>query len=829
MKRFTILALLALFSMTFSYGQKKSLNPSPGFANKDLLETCDAVLLPGLNEDYIKAESLKLPKDGQVWEIGRAIPAGLTMENSGTWFDLADGKRVWMLRVKTPGAIGLTAEIFDFHIPVGSEFYVYDPAGKTRYGKYTMSDNGDFFGSDIIVGDEIVFEYVETSETVGDAHFTIKDIMHLYRGVQFTKETKDFGDSESCEVNIVCSPAGDSWTTQKQGVARIYVVMGTSAGWCTGTLINNTAQDCKKYFLSAYHCYDGASASNLTQWRFYFNYQSATCTNPTSQPSYNMMTGCTLKSSGNISGGSDFILLELTGTISAAWNLYMNGWNRATTPAGPGVSIHHPAGDIKKISKYTTLTSSTWSGGATSAHWRVTWTNTGNGTGVTEGGSSGSPLFDNTGRVIGTLTGGGSYCTATTQPDYYGKFSYHWASNGTTDAAKLQPWLDPANTTTTLGGMTCPATTTTLTAAFTGTPTSVNIGGTVTYTSQSTGNVTSYSWSFPGGTPSTSTAASPTVVYNTAGQYNASLTVGDGSTTNTLNKTNYITVSSCSVDGYHLDFECNNDFDLAFSPWTVNDVDLLTTYGIDDGSGGSIDFTHTGEAMAFIAFNPASTTPASTSPAPHGGVRFGACFAGIPGTVTANNDWLISPKVQLGTNSTFTLWVKSNTATYGLERFKIGVSTTNNTPASFSIISAGAYETAPDAAWTLKTYSLATYNNQQVYVGINCVSADAFIFMVDDININTSVDALNVDPNVSYINVYPNPANDYLFIDYKSVGDDFRSIEVYNSVGQLINNIGVESANSTIKVLDISGLEKGVYIVKVNTARGTKIEKVAKY
>jgi len=115
------------------------------------------------------------------------------------------------------------------------------------------------------------------------------------------------------------------------------------------------------------------------------------------------------------------------------------------------VSIHHPSGDAKKISTYTvTLTSSTPNIGgsvmATNSAWRVIWSQTLNGHGVTEGGSSGSPIFSSQGLVVGTLSGGSSSCSNTSLPDFYGKFDYHWTSNGATNQTRLQPWLDPSNT-----------------------------------------------------------------------------------------------------------------------------------------------------------------------------------------------------------------------------------------------------------------------------------------------------------------------------------------------------------------------------------------------
>ena len=137
----------------------------------------------------------------------------------------------------------------------------------------------------------------------------------------------------------------------------------------------------------------------------------------------------------------------ITTLKSANFNAYWNGWDANNTATTGGTGIHHPAGDIKKISTFSGNTvSSSW-GSTPNTHWRLIWTANANGHGVTEGGSSGSPIFNNSsGRIVGTLTGGGSYCNATNQPDFYGKVSYHWISNGTTNNRRLKPFLDPANT-----------------------------------------------------------------------------------------------------------------------------------------------------------------------------------------------------------------------------------------------------------------------------------------------------------------------------------------------------------------------------------------------
>jgi PKD repeat protein len=88
----------------------------------------------------------------------------------------------------------------------------------------------------------------------------------------------------------------------------------------------------------------------------------------------------------------------------------------------------------------------------------------------------------------------------------------------------------------------------TLTAQFTATPTTVCTGGQVTFTDQSVGSPTSWSWTFPGGTPGTSTVQNPVITYNTSGVYDVTLTVANGSTNNTLTKTGYITVANITAN-----------------------------------------------------------------------------------------------------------------------------------------------------------------------------------------------------------------------------------------------------------------------------------------
>lgn len=176
--------------------------------------------------------------------------------------------------------------------------------------------------------------------------------------------------------------------------------------------------------------------------------------------------------------------------------------------------------------------------------------------------------------------------------------------------------------------------------------------------------------------------------------------------------------------GFSDNFDSYNDFALTFGNWTLVDADLATTYGFS-----GITFPNSGSAMAYMIFNPTATTPPLEGTTAYSGTKMAASFAAV---TPPNNDWMITPQFTPEAGHNFSFWAKSYVADYGLERFKVGVSTTGTNPANFTIISGTNYISAP-TTWTRYSYSLNAYAGQPIYVGIQCVSNDAFIFFVDDV------------------------------------------------------------------------------------------------
>ncbi len=304
-------------------------------------------------------------------------------------------------------------------------------------------------------------------------------------------------------------------------------------------------------------------------------------------------------------------------------------------------------------------------------------------------------------------------------------------------------------------------------ASFEADITFLSVGNGVMFTDLTVGDATEWTWTFEGGTPDTwSGQTPPEIIYNEVGLWDVTLFVSDGVNTDEVIFEEYIEVveftpptnlqavvgpyddvqltwNAPAGDGFEDDFESYDDFAIDFSPWTNIDVDGSTTYGMTD-----IDWPNAFAEQSFIIFNPLQTTPPVDDIIPHSGDKLAACFAA---TAPPNDDWLVTPMVNVAAGSNLSFWAKSYTADYGLERFRVGVSTTGIDPADFTIISEGDYVEAPVEEWTEFNYDLGAYAGQSVYVAIQCISNDAFILLVDDFYIGASKSTIAYNSGTSVV------------------------------------------------------------------------------
>ncbi|PKP04728.1 MAG: hypothetical protein CVU11_04040, partial [Bacteroidetes bacterium HGW-Bacteroidetes-6] len=575
-------ATFLLFAATGIKAQQSRFG-TPASTEFQLPAVMSSVDVTPTNIDWniIDAEDALAESQHQPVRAGFSLPINKSIESDGTWELLPDGRMMWRLKIETSNAVSVGVVFDMFHLPEGAELYIYNEDKSYVIGAFTSENNNpnDVFSTHLVPGSVVIIEYIETPlggfmgvtptpvminghevaqkpSLNGSTSYHPEGVLHISEVIyayndKINNSISATKASGSCEVNINCSPEGDLWQDEKRGVARILFKEGASWYYCSGTLVNNTLQNGTPYFLTAYHCGAVASTADHSVWQFYFNYEYSGCSN-TGTPPNNMITGCTKRAEGNINGGTDMQLVELSSTPPSAWNVYYNGWDRSGSTTTGGVGIHHPAGDVKKISTFTGTTSSAtwWDGtntGATNGHWTFpTWAATTNGHGVSEGGSSGSSLFNMSGRVIGTLSGGSSDCSGTWTGDLYGKFSIHWqnAVNGTGNAYELKYWLDPTGTNpTTLDALDPNAVSVAPVANFSGAPTTIQAGQSVQFSDLTTNLPQSWSWSFAGGFPSTSTLRNPIVTYITPGTYSVTLTATNSYGSDVETKVNYITVT----------------------------------------------------------------------------------------------------------------------------------------------------------------------------------------------------------------------------------------------------------------------------------------------
>lgn len=565
----TLTLVLGWSSSAYSQMSEGGLPPSFAFSEtvvQKMVASKPFTALLNFDVNELKKEDAMRAGIGVPLRIGVVIPVNLFFSGAGGWVTLPDGNSVWQLEVAAEGAIALGLYYDEFYIPEGGKLFIYSKDRKHVIGAYTSKTNpgGKLFATEFVAGDNVILEYVpptslgtgtkpsattieeegglkalfpsslqKSSATIEQPRIVISGINYGYDHLKVQYNDR-MGASGSCQVNINC-PEGDEWQDQKKGVYKTVMKIGNGTYYCSGTVLNNTKQDLTPLLLTACHCIEDASPADFNQHIYYFHYEQPECGNVESDiTTTKTMVGSQLLAFSPLDGGSDGALLQLNQRIPIDYNVYYNGWDIKNEPALKGVGIHHPRGDVKKISTFTetaastSVTMGTGEVGATNAHWQVYWKSTVSGWSVTEEGSSGSPLFNEEGLVVGTLTGGPgqdgvSNCDL---PDnykrsVYGKLWYHYDQS---DNA-MKPYLDPENT-----GMTkLPGTYSgkDVVADFTSDKSNVYASETVTFRSASV-NAETLEWSFPGGNPSTSTDPLVEVTYNTPGTYDVTLIVNKG-------------------------------------------------------------------------------------------------------------------------------------------------------------------------------------------------------------------------------------------------------------------------------------------------------------
>ncbi|MFT6679159.1 MAG: lysyl endopeptidase, partial [Granulosicoccus sp.] len=255
---------------------------------------------------------------------------------------LSNGDKIWSMGIDCPNAKSVNLIFGEYFLPEDAKVYIYSEDRTEYIGAFTSANNKEYgsLAVGLVHSNRVIIEFHEPATVAGQALLNISEITHGYRAVvnKFEVDKGPFGNSGSCNMNTNCPDAGP-WQDEKRGVA---LILNSGSAWCTGSLVNNTNEDETPYFLTAAHC-DG----NENNWVMYFNHEYLGCANSGSAATNQSISGGTQLAS---TSPSDAHLVELSSNVPASYNPYFNGWDRSGVAVSTAVGIHHPAGDVKKIS-----------------------------------------------------------------------------------------------------------------------------------------------------------------------------------------------------------------------------------------------------------------------------------------------------------------------------------------------------------------------------------------------------------------------------------------------------------------------------------------------
>jgi len=351
---------------------------------------------------------------------------------------------VWTLAVESPDATALRVHLTDFRLPAGAALYLYNSIGEA-FGPYTGAgpDGDGEFWTHTVAGERAFLQlrYEGTGRRQFDGlGFEVADVAHLgprfllpQYGAGAGAEKSFCSFNASCVENANCSNLPGAIQTARDGIAHIQFVSGAFLYICSGGLLADTDASTEvPLFLTANHCISrGKEAKSMeAYWQFETNCNGS-CTLGGSVP---RTRGASIVASNRT---GDYTLMEL-GQSPPAGSVFI-GWTNQPVAFSAGTALHrisHPMGAPQAYSTHAVDTSA-----GTCTSWpRGSWIYSEDTYGATEGGSSGSPVLNANGQVVGQLSGACGYNPSD---------PCDTASNSTVDGAlasyftEVAQWLDP--------------------------------------------------------------------------------------------------------------------------------------------------------------------------------------------------------------------------------------------------------------------------------------------------------------------------------------------------------------------------------------------------
>ena len=315
-------------------------------------------------------------------------------------------------------------------------------------------------------------------------------------------------------------------------------------------------------------------------------------------------------------------------------------------------------------------------------------------------------------------------------------------------------------------------------------------GGEVIFTDQSVGNITSWAWTFEGGTPSTSNNQNPVIAYETPGEYDVELVVSDGTNSNTLNAANFILVETLPTANAGYNGETCIDQALMISGAQVENSETLL-WEISSGDGYLTD-----EQTLTPTYTPAETDAGTTVGLVLSAYGIGGCG---DETATSETDIIVNalPNVVLDNFGEVCIdW----------EPFEL----TGGSPANGEYTGNG----VTDGIFNPMAAGIGVHTITYTYVDDNeCVN-----FAVAEITVTTCV-GIDEDKYAG-ITLFPNPSGGIFNITTGT--DETKNIEVVSPNGRIAKKLQIETSGT----IDLQDQANGIYYIRISGSDKQEIIKL---
>ena len=389
-----------------------------------------------------REDRLRDEMKGAPLRYGRVVSTGVldARAGAGVWRMGADGAWRWTLEVSAVGATSLEFTFSRFRLPHGASLTIRSPDGKEMLGPFTDADNpvSGHLHTPMLTADQALLELRVPAHKRKAVELTLASLAWGYRDPFVAVRAK----SGNCNIDAAC-PEGNAWREQIAAVAGYSFSTSGDRLICTGTLMNTgvaEADASQPRFATANHCV--SLATEAASMVFYWGYESPTCRavgsveNGTDLPVRANTRAVQLGGASLIATNreTDFTVVQLNSPVPAEAQAWYSGWDRSDALPNATLGIHHPSGHEKRLSfdaDPPDLMRNCIIAGASdgSTHWQVGPYEAG----TTEGGSSGSGLWNTgNGLLVGVLSGGTASCATASGYDCYGRLNRAWEADSLT-------------------------------------------------------------------------------------------------------------------------------------------------------------------------------------------------------------------------------------------------------------------------------------------------------------------------------------------------------------------------------------------------------------